>query len=126
MDEELIKQITQQIEAALGGNVRVEHIHVPEGSTIEDAMAKRRNDPNWCEACQEVHEDNTEREREATPDMQRKAIASLDRKIKEAKKWMEIATKLRDSIATPLDKRGPLQTLDEMLLAMQLSKMQGD
>lgn len=120
----VMKELAQQIEAALGGKVSVQHMHVPEGSSLETEL-KKRADPNWCEECHEVHGDNeAQTVKSDSDDRQLKAIAALNREIARHEKWIDVAKKLRSSIATPMDKRTPLQTLDEMMLAAEMSNLE--
>lgn len=108
--------LAEAIQEIMGSKIGVEVITVPEGSTIEAEMAKR-DDPNWCEGCQEVHSDDE------APASQQKALDSIDKRVAELTEAIAIYGKLRASIAKPWAERKPLDMLTEIMMTQRIDQL---
>jgi len=127
MDE--IQKLAEVIGKMLGADT-AEIIRIPEGQTIEDVIKARGlvKDPEGevCESCGVTHAyvkaEDLEKPK-GKEDQQVRAVASLNKRIAQVQEGIFKLIKLRDSIATPVAEREDLQTLDEMVLAMELKKI---
>lgn len=121
MNQNQLPEGLKDLIAAISGADHVEVIRVPEGGSIEEEI-KKRTDPNWCEVCNEVHGEETPKDR---ADNKARALENVRRRMAWHLECHELLKRLEVSLQTPEDKRTTQTTLDEVMMMVHL-KMLGD
>ena len=101
--DKVIAELGRIIGEALGGGVDVEVIKVPHGQTLEDVIDERRG--------------------ESVEAKQAKAIRAIDERIAHLQQVIDKLRSLQTSIAQPMEERKPTQTMEEVMLALNIERM---